>query len=268
VTKLRRTVVALGVVGGVLVLWLVVLLVAGIGLEPRTRDRVASRLAESLQAEATISGGDLALIRGELELSSLAVHRDDAIGHLAITVADLTCALAPLGLALVDHDCRELALRGIRLEISTTALFHLKPPRRAPLHARRVVIDDARLELAASALLPSLGKLVIDIAHAEAGDTVFKTPLSWLFSLRVLRATVELPAGISLRVDYAAGELHVAGGIFGATPVALPVALPVADLADDPRAEIAKLVVLGKDLAERLVARKAEDWLKSKLSRP
>ena len=265
VTKLRRIVTALVVL---VVLWLVVLLVAGLALEPRTRGRIASRLAESLQADATISDGNLALIRGQLDLSSLAVRRDDPIGHLSIAVADLTCALPPLGLALIDHDCRELALRGIRLETSTAALFHLKRPKRPPLHARRVVIDDARVELAASALLPSLGKVAVVIAHAEAGDTVFKTPLSWLFSLRTLRATVELPAGLTLHVDYAAGQLHVAGGIFGSTPIALPVALPVADLADDPRAELAKLVSVGKDLAERLVTRKAEDWLKSKLSRP
>ena len=97
------------------------------------------------------------------------------------------------------------------------------------------MIDDARLALSPSALLPGLGRVAITIEHAEAGATVFKTPLSWLFALGALRAAIELPAGITLELTYDHGELVVAGGLFGAAPIALPVALPVADLADDPR---------------------------------
>lgn len=250
------------------VLWLAALLVADAALEGRTRRRTAERIAESLQADATIDRGDLALIRGRLDLEDLAVRRDDLVGHLAITIASLRCALPPLGLALADRDCRELTVRGTRLEISTAALFRLPRPKRPPLHAQHLVIDDARLELSPSALLPDLGRIAIAIDHAEAGDTTFKTPLSFVFALRALRATVELPAGITLQLTYDLGQLHVAGGIFGATPIALPITLPVADLADDPQAEVAKLVAFGKDLAERLVTRRAEDWLKSKLSSP
>jgi hypothetical protein len=256
------------VAAGLAAIWLAVLVVIGVALEGRTRRGVADRIAESLQADATIESGDLALVRGGIDLDNLAVHRDDLIGQLSLTVAGLSCALPPLGLALVDRDCRELVVRGTRLEVSTLAVFRLRHPRRPPLHARHVVIDDARLELAATALLPSLGRVTITIEHAEAGDTVFKTPVSWLFALRALRATIELPAGLTLHVSYEHGELRVAGGLFGSVPIALPVALPVADLADDPGAELAKLVALGKDLAERLVTRKAEDWLKSKLSSP
>jgi hypothetical protein len=265
VTRLRR----IATYAGVLVaLWLGALLAIGIGLEGRTRRGVAERIAESLQADATIERGDLALVRGGIDLEGLAVRRDDLIGHLAIAIAHLHCELRPLGLALIDRSCRELAVQGTRFEISTAALFRLKRPRRPPLHARRVLIDDARLELSPSALLPNLGGVVIAIDHAEASETIFKTPLSWLFALRTLRATIELPAGITLELRYELGQLRVAGSIFGSTPVALPVALPLADLADDPRAEMAKLVEFGKDVAERLVARKAEDWLRSKLSLP
>jgi hypothetical protein len=254
--------------GALVAIWLVALLAIDLGLEGRTRRGVAERIAESLQADATIERGSLALVRGGIDLEDLTVRRDDLIGHLAITTAHLHCELRPLGLALVDRGCRELAVQGTHLDVSTMALFKLKRPRRPPLHALRVAIDDARLELSPSALLPSLGRVVIAIEHAEAGETTFKTPLSFLFALRALRATIELPAGITLELRYERGQLRVAGGIFGATPIALPIVLPVADLADDPHAEIAKLVDFGKDVAERLVTRTAEDWLKSKLSSP
>lgn len=255
-------------VGAVGLTWLAALLIADVAFEGRTRRGVAERIAESLQADATIDRGDLALVRGAIDLEGLTVRRDDLIGHLSITVASLHCELRPLGLALLDRNCRELAIRGTRLEVSTAALFKLKRPKRPPLHAGHVVIDDAHLELSPSALLPSLGHVAIVIEHAEAGETIFKTPLSWLFALRALRATIDLPAGITLQLTYDQGVLRVVGGMFGATPIALPVALPVADLADDPRAEIARLIAFGKDVAERLVTRKAEDWLKSKLSSP
>jgi len=252
----------------VIAIWLAALLVLDAVLEGRTRGRIAERVADSLHAGAAIDRGSLALVRGWIDLEGLTVRRDDLIGHLAIAVASLHCELPPLGLALVDRDCRELAARGTRLEVSSAALFKLKPPRRPPLRAQRVVIDDARLEFSPSAFLPSLGRVAVDIEHAEAGATIFKTPLSWIFALRALRATVDLPAGIALQLAYDHGELRVAGGFLGATPIAVPVALPVLDAADDARAEIAKLAAFGKDIAEQLVARKAEDWLRSKLSLP
>lgn len=245
------------------VLWLGALLVLGFVYQGRTQRGVAERVGDSLQGTATIGDASLGLIRGTLTLDELAITRDDVIGHLEIKVAHIDCSLPPLGLALVDRDCRKLALRGLRLEVSTAALFKLKPPKRPPLRVGRVVIDDAQLEFSASALMPSFGRVAIAIQHAEAGETIFKTPLSWIFALETLRATVELPAGITLHLSYDAGQLRVSGGLFGSIPILVPVALPVRDLADDPRAELAKLVAFAKDLAEKLVARKAEDVLKS-----
>jgi len=242
------------------------LVVAGLALEGRTRRSIAGRIAESLQAEATIERGSLSLVRGALDLESLAVHRDDVIGHLAIGVAGMHCELPPLGMALLDRDCRALEVAGMRLEVSAAALFKLRHPRRPPLHARRVVIDDARFEFAASAFLPDLGRIAIVIDHAEAGETTFKTPLSWLFALRALHASIELPAQIALELSYDAGVLRASGAIFGAAPVVLPIALPAADPADDARAEVGRLVALGKDIAARLVVQRAQDWLNAKLS--
>jgi hypothetical protein len=241
--------------------------VAGFALEGGTRRGVAERIAESLRAEAAIERGSLSLVRGALDLEALTVRRDDVVGHLAIGVAAIHCELPPLGLALVDRDCRSLEVAGTRMEVSAAALFRLKPPKRPPLRARRVVIDDARLEFAPSALVPDLGRIAIAVAHAEAGDTRFKTPVSWLFALRELRATIELPGGVALELDYDHGELRAGGAILGAAPVVLPIALPVADLADDAPAEVARLVAFGKELAGQLVLQRAADWLNSKLSR-
>jgi hypothetical protein len=249
-------------------LWLVALLVLNAALADRTSGRIAERLADSLQAQATIDTAHLALVRGHLDLEGLAIRRDDLIGHLAISAARVHCELPPLGLALVDRDCRRLLVRETRLEVSTAALFKLQRPKRPPLRARSIAIEDARLEFSPSAFLPSLGRVAIAIERAESGPTVLKTPLSWIFSLRELQATLDLPGGVTLRVAYAGGELRVSGGLFGATPIALPLALPVADAADDASAEIARLVALGKDLAQRLVMIKAEGWLRSKLAWP
>jgi len=56
-----------------------------------------------------------------------------------------------------------------------------------------------------------------------------------------------------------------AGSLFGSTPVQLPLQLPVATLYTDAHDEIQALVKLGTDLAEQLVAKRAEDWIRSKL---
>ena len=94
---------------------------------------------------------------------------------------------------------------------------------------------------------------------------MFRTPLSWLFGLEVLRARIELPANITLRLAYGNGRLAAAGTLFGSAPVEVPFSLPRADAAKDAREEIQLLVQAGEDVAERLVAKRAEDWLRSKL---
>ena len=245
--------------------WSGVLLILDAVLGARQAQSIATRVGESLQATATLDDTDLALVRGRLSLDHLALRRDDLIGHLSIDVAELRCELAPAGWALVDHDCRELALEGLRLEVSTAALFKIKNPKRKPITARHIVIDDAELAFAPSAILPSLGRIAIKIDHAEAGPTTFRTPLSWIFSLEELRARIELPAGLTVLLTFRNGRLGAAGSLFGATPVEVPLTLPVTATLTDAHDEIVALVKLGTDLAEDLVARRAEDWLKSKL---
>lgn len=259
---LRRAAI---IAGCVVVGWIVLLAVLGPVLAGREQRNIEARVGESLQATATVGTTDLGLVGGELVLTGLAIKRDDVVGHLALDVDRVSCDLAPLGWALVDHDCGDLEIRGMRLDVSTAALFQLRHPARQPIRARHVVIDDATLAFAPSAFLPSLGRVAITIEHAEAGDTVFRTPLSWLFALQTLRARIDLPANITLRLGYAKGTLSAAGTLFGSAPVEVPFELPVAALAHDAHEEVQLLVKAGEDVAERLVAKRAEDWLKTKL---
>lgn len=250
---------------GVLVGWLLVLLVLGFLLEGRTRDNVASRIGESLGAKAEIADANLALVRGGLTLEKLTVRRADTIGNLALDVAELQCNLPPLGWSMFDRECSELRVHGVKLEVSTFALFKIQKPKREPLRAREVVIEDATFIFLPSSMIPSLGRTQIKIERAVAGPTTFKTPLSWLFALRDLRASVDLPAGVTVHLAYSNGLLTASGSLFGSKPITLPVTLPVASLADDGRAELEKLVTLGKRLAEEIVLQRAKDWVDSKL---
>jgi hypothetical protein len=244
-------------------LWLVGLAVAGFLLAGRARDGVAQRLGEALNGRGSVGDGSLSLVRGAMQLDALAVRRDDLVGHLALDVASLRCELRPLGLALFDRDCQTLAIRGVRFSASTAGLLRLEHHAHAPLHAARLELDDARIELSPSALAPSIGRVSIAIAHADAGDTVFKTPLSFVFALRTLDATIEIAGMATLHVQYTAGILRLSG--IGPVPLIIPLSLPARELADDAAAELAKLTAFGKSIAERLVAQRAIDWLKSKL---
>jgi hypothetical protein len=225
------------------------------------------RVGASLQAVAKVGRCDLALVRGRLTLENLAVRRDDVVGHLAIDVDRVRCELAPFGWALVDRDCGELAVRGVRVEVSTAALFKLKPQGAKPINAERVVIDDAHFVFLPSAIVPNMGRIEISIEHAEAGPTVMRTPLSWLFALEELHASFALPASITVHLDYKGGMLTASGSVFGSQPVTLPVQIPAAETARDAHEEMQLLVKTAKEIAERVVEQRATDWLNSKLKR-
>jgi hypothetical protein len=260
-----RRVVLVG--GGLLVAWFTLLVILSVTLTGRQERHTKQRLADSLQSTVTLGDLDLALVRGHMTIDALSIKRDDAIGHLAIDVAGVRCELAPLGLALFDRDCRELNIRGLRLEVSTSALFKLtRPPKSRPIKADHMVIDNATLVFLPSAFTPQLGRVEITIEHAVAGTTVLRTPISWLFSLEELRAHFVLPAGITVNVTYRNGMLTAAGSLFGSSAVELPIEIPVASTAKDAHDEMQLLVQLGRQIAERLVAKRAQDWLESKLA--
>lgn len=251
--------VAVAVLAGYLALLLVLDAIYG----RRLGARVEERLAESLQGTANIGDSDLALLRGHLDLAGLTVVRDDAIGHLSLKVDDVRCELAPLGAAIVVHGCSSLAIRGTRLEVSTAALFKLRPPKRPPIATDKVIIEDAELAFSPSAFVPNLGKVSVHIDRAVAGPTTFHTPLAWLLTMSSLEAHIDLPAGLSLRLSFHDGLLSASGSFFGSDPVTVPLAFPPTT---DAKSQVDALVSVGKTLAEDLVAKRAQDWIDSKLS--
>jgi hypothetical protein len=247
---------------GVVALWVILLAIASVAVEGRVAAGVTARLGESLGGRATAAAVDLALVRGALGLTGIAVRRSDAIGTLALDVAAVRCELRPLGLALLDRDCTALAIDGARFEVSAAALLRAPRPKRPPLHADRVQIREAALTSSPGAFAPGLGRVRVTVERAEAGATRFRTPLSWLFAVHELRATVSLPAGIAVQLTYRDGTLSAAGSLFGATPVAIPLTLPVREAADDAQAELQQLLALGRDAAERLIAQRARGLLR------
>jgi hypothetical protein len=256
--RTRRVLLA---VAAFVVAWVVACVIIGVAYESRVTERVTERLGESLKAEATVEAADLAILRGRLTMERLAVRRDDIVGKLTLDVAEVRCELPPLGGALFDRECRELAVRGAQLEVSAVAVFQIKNPKRPPIRARHLTIDDAVLAFAPSAILPNIGRIEIRIDHAEAGATVFKTPLSWLFSLETLRARILLPAHVTVELAYDNGVLSAMGTLLGSTPVEIPLVLPLPH--GDAHDEVHDLVTLATDAATRLVARRAENWLRS-----
>ncbi|HEY1812413.1 MAG TPA: hypothetical protein VGG74_08720 [Kofleriaceae bacterium] len=240
-------------------LWLIALVVLDSVVGARQAARIASRVGESLQASASVGDVDLALVRGRLSIVGLAVHRDDAVGHLALDVPDVTCELPPLGGGLFDRDCGELAVRGVRLDVSSLAMFHPPHPQRRPIRAGRVSIVDSVLAFWPSAFLPELGKIEIRIDRADAGATILRTPLSWICTMTELDATLALPAGLAVHLSYAKGTLSASGSLLGASPVDVPLELP--QCSDDPREQSRALIALGEQVAERLVMKRAADLL-------
>lgn len=233
---------------GLFGLWLVVLAVLGVVYGGDRGHAVARRLGESLRAESTLEESNLALVRGWLALGQLRARRQDEVGSLALDVGELHCELPPVGLALLDSECRALVLARLKLEVSSLAMFRVERPKRPPIRAGAFALEDAHL------VLPlKVGSLDIHLDHALAGETTFKTPLSWVFALERLRATVKLPLG-TVDVAYVDGMLVVWGeGLLFPKPVVLPLVLPVRDPDDDPKAELARITQWGRTLVDALL---------------
>jgi hypothetical protein len=256
---LRRAAIALG---GIVVAWCGFLVVLGMVKAKGYGDNVALRVGEPLGASGAMASTDLALVRGRIELDGLALKRDDAGGRLTLDVAALRCDVAPLGYALVDGTCDDLAITGLHMAASSAAMFHVQHPKHPPVHAHHVVIDDAVLAFDPDALAPGLGRIEVRVEHAEAGDTQFRTPLSWLFALHQLSARLELPVGGVVHLTYADGRFAADGSLLGSEPIEVAVTLPPAGTLEDGKAEMKAIATVGSEVATRLVEQRALGWLR------
>jgi hypothetical protein len=251
----RATKIGLGVAGAVAT-WLAALGIAGLAARGCVGERMRSRLADSLDADVRLGGLDLGLIRGRAVLRDLAIERDHD-GHLHVDVAEIDAGIAPLGAYLWDRDLGRVGVAGVDLDVSGWGVLHIRPPRRPPIRFARLSIDGARLSFAVAEAAPAWARMTVTIERAEAGPTVLRTPLSWVFALERLEARLELPGAGPVELRYGAGRLEASGSLFGDTPVSIPVTLP----APEPGHEGRQLATLGADVAERLTLARASGWL-------
>lgn len=218
-------------------------------------------MGQALHGDGTVQHADLALVRGYLEADGVAVRHDDVFGTLSLDVDRFHCDLAPLGLAIAQSGCRDLVIEGVKLELSTLAVFTWQKPKRAPVTVDHVMLHDATLKFDGGALAPGLDAIQIHIDRAEAGPTTFKSPLSFLFAMTALGATIELPGGIGIRLDVEDGVLYARGTFLGKAPIELRLALPLRDASWDARAELRALVAYGQTIATRLLEQRVRNFV-------
>jgi hypothetical protein len=152
---------------------------------------------------------------------------------------------------------------GVEASVDGWGVLRIRPPRRPPVSIDELAIDDAHLVFAAASWAPRWARFAVVIDHAEAGATVLRTPLSWVFALERLDARLVVPGVAPVALHYERGRLEASGGLFGADPVSIPVVLP----APEPGHEGQQLAALGKDVAERLALARASGWIMDELER-
>jgi hypothetical protein len=248
-------------VAGALGAYLVALLIAGFAARGHVRERTRARLAESLDADVALADLELGLIRGVVGMDGLTIERDHD-GHLYVGVDRIDAGIAPLGAYLWDHDLGDVTVSGVDVDVTGWGVLKLKPPRRPPIRFARLAIDDAQLTFAAATWAPAWTRFRVTIDHAQAGDTVLRTPMSWVFALERLDAHLEVPGAAPVDIHFAGGRLEASGSLFGPTPVSIPVTLP----APEPGHEGQQLRALGADLAERLALARASGWIEDELA--
>lgn len=242
---------------GALALWAVALVVAGTAASSCQTRKIADRIGRSLDATARFGDGSLALVRGAFTGRDLTIDKDEVLGTLRVRVRSLDADLLPMGLALVDARPRRLELAGVEIEASSLALLRARRAHGTPFTVDALALRDVHLAAVPIAALPGLGRIEVHLDRVEAGPTVLRTPLSWVFSLRELAATVDLPAGVRVHLEYAGGVLHAQGGVLGSRMVEVPLAIPTLD----PARELDQLQALGLDLLEKIAVSGARSWL-------
>ncbi len=240
--------------------WVVGLVVAGYAARGCVVDRTLTRLGESLGAVVTLDDLELSLVRGRVALAGLVIDREHD-GHLHVRIDRIDAGIAPLGAYLWDRELGQVTVQGVDLSVTAWAVLKIKPPRRKPMVMEHLTIDGARVVFAPTSLTGNWGRATLEVTRAEAGPTILRTPMSWLFALERLDASLDLPGIAPITLHFADGRLEASGSVFGATPVAIDVVLPV----PEPGHEGQQLAELGTSLAERLALARAERLLRKVL---
>jgi hypothetical protein len=254
--RLRQ--IAVGLVGATGI-WMVLLVLMGWFGDGCARQRTERRLAGSMKAKVSIGEMDIGLLTGSAELHDVRIEREDR-GVLRMSIRRIDADLPPFGLALVSKRLGEVVVRGVDVQVTAMGVLDLRGASREPVTFERLDLRDAHVKLDAVSLLPGVAGLDLTIERAIAGRTTLRTPLSWIFSLRELRATVDLPAGATATLHYKDGTLRIAGSMFGSEPLELPFAIPVLE----PARELEQLAEMGRALASELAAELGARFLEDK----
>lgn len=242
----RRWLVGLAALPVAYVLGLVLL---GFALRGYVTDRVADRLAYALDADVTIGDSSFSLLRGNLELEDVVVHRDHG-GAVDIEIDRIDVDLASFGALLFDRDVDYALVDGMRIEVSARGLYDLAERRKRiiPIPIGELDLKRSSLVVMPTKLLPKLGRVTVTFERVHTTDVSLRHGLSWLFRMQELTASVEA-LGFHFGVDYSGEQLGVSGGIFGSDPVSIRFPLPQPD---PDGSEIKTILRFAKELSMAL----------------
>jgi hypothetical protein len=245
------------------------LLLVGLGVALRgcVAERVEQRMAAALDAEVEVGHASLNLLTGSIELGDIRVERQQG-GHVAIQIERIEVDAAPLGWVVFDRVPEHVNVRGARMSVDAPGVLSLpEQPERPPLRIGGMYLEDIRLEMKIIDWLPGLGRIEIAIDRGRAGPVVLQGSLDWIFAVRELNASAELPGPRQVTIDYGEGTLRLGGGppgspgFLGARPVSVPFELP----APPPGAQEAeKLRILADAIIKAVGHEASRRWLEYK----
>jgi hypothetical protein len=233
------------VAGASIILYAAFVLLGGVALRGCVEERVRERFARSLDAEVAIGSSSLSVWRGEMVLEDITARRGQ--GAMDLRIARVEAEVAGWGAVLFDRDLERLAVRGLRLELSAAGLTDRPRSERRPMPVGELLVEDAIIAVAPTAILPSLGRVQLEVRRAHAREVQLSSALSWLETLSELDASLSAPGDVGLAVRYAPGSLSLDGRVLGVgrsirVPFRFPPTDPAAYEIDHLRAVAAAVV--------------------------
>jgi hypothetical protein len=233
---------AIGVVGAIGAYFLALLLGGWLGAGC-VAERIDSRLEQALGTEVEIGSASVALIRGKIEISDITIRRTD-LGQAEFHVESAELDVAPMGGVLFTRSTSAVRIGEASGEMSAIGALGTLRAKTTPIAIGDLTIEHGTLSAAPTALLPGLGKVVVDVRNVIALDVELSHALSWLPKAVQFESSVKVPGGIEIDADYADGKLGLAGSMFGSDKMTVPFRIPVAT----DGAEIGQMIAVAKAL--------------------